>query len=124
MSHLGDKLSELREDRGLTQRDVSERLHISNSSISAFETGARVPSVEVIVSLSRLFEVTTDYLLGLSAYNISPEVFNEEFVDGTSMGSIIQTLTVLTPKQRKAISQVLSDMRFSAEVAGSANRLE
>jgi len=124
MSRLGDILSELREDRGLTQLEVSEILHISNSSVSAYETGARVPNIDILVALSALYNVTTDYLLGLSECNTSPSVLNEEFIDGISLGTIIQSLSLLAPKQRIAVSQVINDMRFCAEVSVSANRME
>lgn len=116
MSHLGRLLSELREERGLTQRELSKILHISNSSISAYETGARIPNIEVLVELSKYFNVTTDYLLGISICNTSPEILAEEFIDGVSVEAVLQNLKALPPTRRRAISQVISDMRFCAEV--------
>ncbi|MBO6140458.1 MAG: helix-turn-helix transcriptional regulator [Ruminococcus sp.] len=61
---LPQKLRELRLKNRLSQKQVAERLGISPSIISGYETGERTPSTEVIVCFSYLFNVTTDYLLG------------------------------------------------------------
>ena len=66
MTQPGEILAELREDNGLTQKDLSELLHISISSISAYESGKRFPSIDVLVAYARHFNVSTDYLLGLT----------------------------------------------------------
>lgn len=123
MSRLGDILSDLRVDRGLTQQEVSKMLNISNSSLSAFETGSRAPNNESLVDLARFYDVSADYLLGLSAYKASLSTLNEVYIEGVPLGMLIQNLMVLSPKQRVAISQIIADMCFSAEVTGSANRM-
>ena len=61
---LSDKLKELRSKYGLSQRQVAERLGVSPSIVSGYETGERTPSTEVLLALSRLYHVSTDYLLG------------------------------------------------------------
>lgn len=58
------KLKTMRQQYGLSQKQVAEILEISPSIVSAYETGERTPSTEVILSLSRLFQCSTDYLLG------------------------------------------------------------
>lgn len=61
---LPERLKELRQINRLTQKDVAERLGLSPSIISGYETGERTPSVEIILSLSYLYKCSTDYLLG------------------------------------------------------------
>lgn len=122
MAQLGDRLSELREDRGLTQLQLSTILHISNSSISAYETGERAPSIDTLIAFSQYFDVTTDYLLGLNLNSISPSVLSEEIADGVTIGEAIQSLKALLPAQREAIMLVLNNMRFCAEIKGKAEQ--
>ena len=120
MMKLGAILAELREDRSLKQADIAEMLHLSVSSISAYETGSRLPNLEVLMEYARLFDVTADYLLGLSAEPISPSVFNEEFAENISMGQLVKALRILTSEQRAAILVLLKNMRFYAEVSRQA----
>ena len=61
---FGNKLKHLRLGMGLTQVQVSKRLHISKAMMSSYETGIRLPSYDVLFKFACLFGVTTDYLLG------------------------------------------------------------
>lgn len=61
---LAEKLANLRLQHGLSQQTVAKRLGLSPSVISGYETGTRTPSIEVVVSLSRLYGCSCDYLLG------------------------------------------------------------
>lgn len=61
---LPRKLQDLRTKFGMSQKQVAERLNISPSIVSGYETGERTPSTEVLLSLSYLYNVSTDYLLG------------------------------------------------------------
>ena len=113
---LGEILTELREDRGLTQRELSKQLHISSSSISAYETGSRLPSIEIVFEFAKFFDVTVDYLLGLTDNPVSPSVLRQEYVDGDSVGSIIEKLMSLDTEQKLAIRLVIENMRFYTDV--------
>lgn len=57
----------LRDQRGMTQTELAERLGITRSSVNAWEMGISVPSTQYIVELARLFKVSTDYLLGVAS---------------------------------------------------------
>lgn len=58
-----DKLYELRKASGLSQEELSYQLGVSRQTVSKWENGAVSPELDKIVVLSRLFHVTTDYLL-------------------------------------------------------------
>ena len=60
-----DIIRNLRTQAGLTQSDLAKRLSITRSSVNGWEMGLSAPSIPLIVELSKLFHVTTDYLLGL-----------------------------------------------------------
>lgn len=60
-----DIIKDLRTQAGLTQSDLAKKLSITRSSVNGWEMGLSAPSIPLIVELSKLFHVTTDYLLGL-----------------------------------------------------------
>lgn len=65
MSILGDRLRELREAKGWSQKYVASKLTIKQSSTYAnWEYGIRDPDTETLSKLADLFDVKTDYLLG------------------------------------------------------------
>lgn len=60
---LSEKIMELRKKKGWSQEELAEKLEISRQSVSIWESGASIPDIDRILALSRLFEVSTDYLL-------------------------------------------------------------
>lgn len=60
---LADKIMELRKKAGWSQEELAAQLGVSRQSVSKWEGAQSMPDMEKIVQLSRLFNVTTDYLL-------------------------------------------------------------
>ena len=60
------RLYELRKSEHLTQQLLAVRLGIDQSSVSSYETGKYLPTVEVLAKYARYFGVSADYLLGLT----------------------------------------------------------
>ena len=60
------RLKELRESRRLNQEGLAIKLSVSQSTISAYEVGERTPDLETLIAISNLFDVSIDYLVGLS----------------------------------------------------------
>ena len=46
-------------------RTIAKRLWVTKSTISAYEMGAKYPSLDMLIKLAAMFNVTTDYLLGV-----------------------------------------------------------
>ena len=65
---VGERLKELRNDKRLTQEKVSEALQITVKTYREWEQGSRNPSTEALLALSGLYNVSVDYLLGVSDY--------------------------------------------------------
>lgn len=61
-----ERLKYLRVCNDMTQKELSERLDISTVSIRNWETGTKSPSMSAIVSLAKIFRVSTDFLLGVT----------------------------------------------------------
>ena len=60
---LGTRIASLRQNNGLSQAQLAQKLHISTSTVGMYEQGRREPSVDTLISLSQLFGVSLDYLL-------------------------------------------------------------
>jgi len=70
------RLKTLRNKKGLTQEQLADKLgNITKASVSRYEQSAMFPTVEVLIRLCEYFDVSSDYLLGLSdkiEFKISP----------------------------------------------------
>ena len=59
------RVYELRKQRNMNQKELGEVLGLTAKSISTIESGLRSTTIEKLVLLSKFFQVSTDYLLGL-----------------------------------------------------------
>ena len=64
MKTLGDRLKSLRKEKGYTLEQVAEKLNTTKVTMSRYENNLREPKRETISQLSKLFNVSTDYLHG------------------------------------------------------------
>jgi len=64
------KLRSLREERKVNQQKIAMDLEISQASISKYEVGIAEPDIGTIIKLAEYFNVSTDYLLGVSEKKI------------------------------------------------------
>lgn len=62
---LGRRIGELRAACGWSQVELAKRLSVTKQTVSNWENDNILPSIEMLVRLSKIFGVTTDYLLGL-----------------------------------------------------------
>ena len=60
---LPDKIISLRKANGWSQEALAERMNVSRQAVSRWENGTALPDAQNVWQLSRLFHVTTDYLL-------------------------------------------------------------
>lgn len=60
---LSEKIMTLRKKKGWSQEELAEKLDISRQSVSKWESASSVPDIDKIIQLSRIFGVTTDWLL-------------------------------------------------------------
>lgn len=63
---FGERLKYLIEERGVTQREVADYLHMALSTLNGYVNNYREPDFVTLSALSNYFDVSTDYLLGLT----------------------------------------------------------
>lgn len=91
--NMGTQLRTLRTENNLTQKQVADRIGLAISAVSSYESGTRYPSYEALIKLSRIFHVSTDYLLGLT---------EKRSIDVTGLDdSEVELLSQLADKLRK-----------------------
>lgn len=61
---LNERLKELRDELGLTQEEVGNKLNISRQAYANWETNRGEPNIEMLLKLANLFGVSIDYLCG------------------------------------------------------------
>lgn len=66
MTIIGQRIKELRNELDITQNKLADVLGVTQDSISLWENGKRVPDTQYIIVLAKFFDVTSDYILGLS----------------------------------------------------------
>lgn len=97
MVELGQKLRELRQELGMTQLQVANRIGVTSSIVSAYENDVRQPSYTALIKLATLFHVSTDYLLGVTETreNQSKNVISLDGLTPTKRSLVIQLINTL-----------------------------
>ncbi len=96
--HFAETLKNLRKERKLSQAEVSRLLYINKSMISSYEAAKKLPSLDVLIRLSNLFNVSIDYLLGVEKNNVNDK---DRTID----------ISGLNDKQVKALMEVIKAFR-------------
>ena len=92
MVDFGISLKTLRTQNNYTQVQLAQKLGLTKSVISAYETGLRLPSYDVLINIAKIFKVSTDYLLGMD---------NRQEID----------LSGLTPEEITALKNLIKAMK-------------
>ncbi|MBQ8411983.1 MAG: helix-turn-helix transcriptional regulator [Ruminiclostridium sp.] len=92
MVNFGQLLKELRQQAGLTQKQLGERLWISKATVSYYEQSLRYPSPEILVKIANVFHVSTDYLLGRESKAQTLDVTDLTDEDIALLNSMIEHL--------------------------------
>ena len=89
---LGEKIHILRKQSGMSQEQLAERITVSRQAISKWELGESLPDIDNVVQISRVFDVSTDYLLkqGASIYTAHKPV--AEPMDNGNSAQLYQSL--------------------------------
>ena len=67
------RIALLRKTIGMNQLQLAQKLHVSASAIGMYEQGRRTPSIEILIQMSRIFNVSLDYLITGEEFTPSTE---------------------------------------------------
>ena len=92
---FNEKLQELRKSKGLTQEELAEKLFVSRTAVSKWESGRGYPSIDSLKEISRYFSVTIDELICPEEILSAAEEEKQAFA-GRTLAFICNTLDLLT----------------------------
>lgn len=80
--NMADRIQYLRKTKGLSQEELANKVGVSRQAVSKWESGQGTPDIEKIITMSELFEVTTDYILkGVEPVNmVNKETINSLYI--------------------------------------------
>lgn len=114
MAVFGELMAELRQDRGLTQKELGKILSVSTGTISNYENGVHYPDLEKLVQLADYFQVSTDYLLGRREYTKTARAAQTCHSQDETLTKIIHGLLQLPEDRRQALTLIIGDMEQRA----------
>lgn len=97
-NNISKKIKELREQNNITQNKLANDLFIKQQTVAQWENGSRALKADSIISLAKYFNVSADYLLGISEYKTS-ETANVGYITGLSAVSISKLNHIATSCQ-------------------------
>lgn len=65
MKKFKERVKELRTEKEISQKKLSQELGLSEKTISHYESGYSEPNLDILIKICTFFEVTADYLIGL-----------------------------------------------------------
>ncbi len=89
---LGERIRKYRKINKFTQKQLSSQLGLTPKMISFYERNERIPPIDIIVKLSEIFSVSTDYLLGLSPEQSMPNTQNSLSIEEKKIINIYRSL--------------------------------
>lgn len=123
VSKLGERLNKLRQEQGLTQQELADLFHISNSTISSYETGNRIPDVDFLLKLSKFYNILSDYIIGLSDSRLPLDIMNSTVVDQVSYQSVIEKIQRLPIERKRALLAILDDLYLCSVIQDKASNM-
>ncbi len=91
---FGDRLRELRKERGMQQRELGDLYNLSSSAIGSYERNLREPTLELLLQLSEYFGVSVDYLLCRTEERLTATDYKEKDAYELSEFMSAHTITV------------------------------
>lgn len=108
----GKRLKMLREEKGLTQKELAEKLSLTPKAISFYELGSREPSGDALIQMANILGTTTDYLLGNSALK-DPEPKTGRGVRVPVLGRVVAGIPI------EAVEEILDYEEITPELAAT-----
>lgn len=100
----GQRIAQLRKQRGMTQRELAEQLHVTNKAVSKWETGKNFPDLALLQPLAELLGTTVSGLLGL---------------ERESQEDTISVISAMSQRENRSIKWSLYQLTFLSLLVGA-----
>ena len=102
---IGERLQEIRRDHGDTQKSLAEKLRVSKPTVQAWELGKSSPNHDMLVTLCRMYQISADYLLGLTDIDPAYTKRRQETLNADNLAALQSYEEFLHWKQRNKRQQ-------------------
>lgn len=117
---VGNKITKYRKASGLTQDELADKLYVTRQALSKWENGISVPSIDTLIDLSHIFNVTIDDLLCLDEKNDiieADDIFKghshsyvmDEILSGHQKLDLPEVISQMSPEERMTILKAIKD---------------
>ncbi len=106
-----DELKELRKQKKISQAKLADDLHVTQATVSRWETGEMLPTIDILNELARYFSVSVDYILGndqKSKPSAEAKSYSKDAID------LLDRIDRLSPANRAKLSELI-DLYLSAQ---------
>lgn len=102
-----ERLKILREEKGFTQQHLAEVLNLTSGAVSHYENGTNEPTIDTLIRMADVLNVSVDYLVGNTNANLPPNEMKKPFCKGVSTDTLIQRAIQLDPSHRQELNYIL-----------------
>jgi len=126
LQKIGEKITESRIKNNLTQSELADKLYVTHQAVSKWENGKSIPSIEVLVSLTKLFNITIDYLLDDSEIDsndfesmlsfLPRDTAFKDYLKNAASNQIIDEFYKFTIEERKYIIDLIVSSNIKLDI--------
>lgn len=121
--NFGERLYQLRTERGIYQKQLAEYLEVSIGTISNYENSVHYPDLTTLCRFAEYFHVTTDYLLNLTDNTIPIDGLNVEMAANYTVGTALNTMLELSGPGRMQLARYLNMVQTCDRELPEKNRM-
>ena len=89
LTKLPTRLSEIREEKKISQKELADQLGVTSAAIGQYERGERKPSLEILIGLAQNLNISIPYLLGISNEKRTAEQIKKEINKSNEIEKLI-----------------------------------
>lgn len=113
------RLKQLREDLGITQDELAKMLNLTQSTIAYYENGRKMPTLENAIIITKLFNTSLDYLVGISNCRTIENIKENQATYCSNI--LLNDINNLSPSSLKDLEDFIDFLKFKDMQRNSTN---
>lgn len=114
MNSFAQRLTYLRENKNLKQKELASILNVSPACISQYESERIMPSHETLLQIAQYFDVSVDFLIAGNS-SVLPFNLSDNFCNDTTYFSLLLACHRIPPKDRSALLTILNALQDNVD---------
>lgn len=112
---FAENLKELRMRKGVSQEELAKAIFVSVPAISQYENDQNMPSLESLKRIAQFFNVSVDYLIGITPYDTLEEKMNQDYCNGVTVSTLVDKCINVTGKHRETLLDVVESLEMRSK---------